>query len=32
MGVRQLQTLIQEHVNDGYIEVALKDECEAFER
>ncbi|XP_070506853.1 uncharacterized protein [Chironomus tepperi] len=32
MGVRQLQTFIQHHVPNGYIEVSIHDECEAFKR
>ncbi|CAH1719259.1 unnamed protein product [Chironomus riparius] len=32
MGVRQLQTFIQYHVPNGYHQVSLEHECEAFKR
>lgn len=32
MGVRQLQTFIQHHVPNGYLQVSLPDECEAFKK
>jgi hypothetical protein len=32
MGIRQLQTYMQEHVPGGYVDVSIKDECEAYER
>lgn len=32
MGIRQLQTFIQKHVPNGYVDVSLHDECEQFSR